>query len=397
MIRRIQLLNYRCLRYVDVQLDRFHVLAGANGSGKSTLFDALAFLADLMRGGLEAAIAKRTPEFRDLVWQRPATRPGFELALELDIPEPVRHRLGTDHAFRRFRYEIAIREADHSVGIDSERGILVPGTKASRSAQESLFPVPETLPSGGGRRGSRTVLSKSRAGNDSFNVEASAKPGKAWAVRIPLGPGRSALANLPDSAAAFPAATYARHLLAQRMHPIQLDGPGMRQASPPGVQANALCASGRNLPWVARWLRDSHPAKFDDWLAYLRSASPLLQDVRVAVREEDRHAYLTLRDAAGTEVRSSIASEGTLRLLALTLLAHLPGTDDIVLVEEPENGLSAAAAKAVFQSLSSIADTQVLAASHSEAFIRNAAPQEVLHFTSDSEGATEIVAGDQPS
>ena len=29
MITRIQALNYRCLRYVDVALDRFHVLVGA--------------------------------------------------------------------------------------------------------------------------------------------------------------------------------------------------------------------------------------------------------------------------------------------------------------------------------------------------------------------------------
>ena len=55
MIRRIQALNYRCLRYVDVSLDRFHVLIGPNASGKSTLFDAIAFLGDLVRDGLERA------------------------------------------------------------------------------------------------------------------------------------------------------------------------------------------------------------------------------------------------------------------------------------------------------------------------------------------------------
>ena len=43
MIRRLQALNYRCLRYVDVPLDRFRVLVGPNASGKSTLFDALDF------------------------------------------------------------------------------------------------------------------------------------------------------------------------------------------------------------------------------------------------------------------------------------------------------------------------------------------------------------------
>jgi len=58
MIRRIQALNYRCLRYVDVSLDRFHVLIGPNASGKSTLFDAIAFLGDLVRDGLEKAVGR---------------------------------------------------------------------------------------------------------------------------------------------------------------------------------------------------------------------------------------------------------------------------------------------------------------------------------------------------
>ena len=49
MIRRIQALNFRCLRYVDLRLDRFHVLIGPNASGKSTLFDAIAFMGDVVR------------------------------------------------------------------------------------------------------------------------------------------------------------------------------------------------------------------------------------------------------------------------------------------------------------------------------------------------------------
>ena len=48
MICRIQALNFRCLRYADVRLDRFHVLVAPNASGKSTPFDVVAFLGDLV-------------------------------------------------------------------------------------------------------------------------------------------------------------------------------------------------------------------------------------------------------------------------------------------------------------------------------------------------------------
>lgn len=72
MIRRIQALNYRCLRYADVTLDRFHVLVGPNASGKSTLLDVVAFLGDVVSEGLVEAVEKRTRNFQDLVWKRPA-------------------------------------------------------------------------------------------------------------------------------------------------------------------------------------------------------------------------------------------------------------------------------------------------------------------------------------
>ena len=126
MIRRLEALHYRCLRYVDVELGRFHILVGPNASGKSTLFDAIAFLGDLVSDGLEAAVENRTSNFQDLVWGRPRGGLGFELAVEFDIPDKLRELLPSDKDYRVFRYEVAIRETDGDIRIDSERGMLMP-------------------------------------------------------------------------------------------------------------------------------------------------------------------------------------------------------------------------------------------------------------------------------
>ncbi len=67
MIRRIEALKYRCLRYVNQELDDFQVLVGPNASGKTTFLDIIAFLGDLVTGGLEQAIGDRTRNFQDLV------------------------------------------------------------------------------------------------------------------------------------------------------------------------------------------------------------------------------------------------------------------------------------------------------------------------------------------
>ncbi len=59
MITRITVQNYRSLGKVDLKLGRLTVLVGPNGSGKSNLVDVLRFVADSLRLGLDAAVAKR--------------------------------------------------------------------------------------------------------------------------------------------------------------------------------------------------------------------------------------------------------------------------------------------------------------------------------------------------
>ena len=327
MIRRIQALHYRCLRYVDVRLDRFHVLVGPNASGKSTLLDVVQFMGDVVSAGLEAAVEKRTRNFQDLVWDRPGQDLGFELAVEFEIPGEVKKKLPRDKQFELFRYEIAIREGTDGIRIDSERGLLMPAEKERPMPKLSPFPcplpVPETVLLGGVRRGSRTILSKSGQGRDTFNMEVSKQARKGWVVSISLGPGRSTLRNLPESPDKFPVSTYVKRLMETGMQKLFLDSSRMRQSSPPERLREAFFADGSNLPRVIQRLREKHRAAFDEWLRHVRAAIPEIEDIRVVEREDDRHAYLMLRYENGVQVPSWTSSEGTLKLLALTILAYL--------------------------------------------------------------------------
>lgn len=122
MIRRFQALGYRCLRDVDLELDRFQVLVGANASGKSTLFDAVQFLADLVTRDLLRTVNRRTDNFQDLVWNRPEQDLRFELALEVQMPDSVRSLCSNDEGYDRLRYELAVREhSPTDLRIEQER------------------------------------------------------------------------------------------------------------------------------------------------------------------------------------------------------------------------------------------------------------------------------------
>ena len=395
MIRRIQARNYCCLRYVDVSLDRFHVLVGPNASGKSTLLDIVAFLGDMVSGGLEAAVEKRTRNFQDLVWGRPAKQLGFELAVEFDIPDDVKAQLPKEKSFELFRYEVAIREDEDGIRIDSERGLLMP-REDDRPRQEVLeFPAPldgpGTILLGGGRPGARTILSKSREARDNFNVEVSEKAGKGWAISISFGPDRSTLGNLPESPERFPVSTRVKRLLENGLQRLFLDSAQMRQPSPPARRREVFAPNGSNLPRVIRQLREENENVFEDWLSHVRAALPEIDDIRVVERDDDRHCYLMLRYGTGVEVPSWRVSDGTLRLMALTLPAYLRDPGKVYLMEEPENGLHPGVMQDVYDALSSVYDSQVLLATHSPIFLSHADLEHVLCFAKDDEGATDVI------
>lgn len=395
MLCLVEALNYRSLRYIRQPLNRFHLLVGPNASGKSSFLDAIAFLGRLVRDGLEAAIFERTRNVYDLVWQRSGE--GFQLAVEAVIPGD-RQRL-LPRPYDRIRYEVHIGLCHDSGewGILAERALLKKAEAKPTSPKRVLFPVepqpPSTLLTDGSRR-KRSVLAKSAKGVDHFYVEVTEEGGKGWFPAIRLGPRKSALANLPEDTAKFPVTSWFRQLLAEGVQIIMLNSLALRNASPPG-QPGRYQPDGSNLPWLISDLQKKSPEAYRRWIEHLRTALPELDDIRIVEREEDRHRYLVLRSRGGLEVPSWMVSDGTLRLLALTLLAYLPELKGIYLVEEPENGIHPRAVELVYQSLCSVYEAQVLVATHSPIMLSIADPKHVLCFKKTESGATDIVRGDE--
>lgn len=391
MIRLIEALNFRCLRYIAQPLASFHVLLGPNASGKTTFLDVVAFLADLVTADLQKAVEDRTADFRDLVWRRQAGP--FELAIEASIP-PERRQSLADDQLSVVRYEAAIgpEPASGELGILAEKVLLKPDARSERSAQRKLFPIeptpPPTIVSRKVVRGAKTVVNKVLGGNDNFYDET----GRGWDHAFKLGIRRSALGNLPEDESKFPVATWLKALLAEGVQRLTLNSVLMRRPSPPG-QPRHFRPDGSNLPWVVRRLAAENPDQFRRWIGHVREALPDLEDVRTVERPEDRHCYLLLRYRGGLEVPSWTASDGTLRLLALTLPAYLVGLQGVYLIEEPENGIHPRAVESVFQSLSSVYDAQILLASHSPIILSISEPSQVLCFSKTESGATDIVRG----
>ena len=259
------------------------------------------------------------------------------------------------------------------------------------------MPPPSSILIGGNRRRWRTILSKSTQAKDNFNIETSSKPGKGWATSIAFCQRRSALGNLPESPTSFPVSTYVKRVLGSSIRSFFLDSLRMREASSLARRGEGIAQDGSNLPWVIKRLKEEHPGSYEEWLSHVQTTLPDLACVGVVERQDDRHAYLRLRYRSGVEIPSWMASDGALRLLALTLPAYLPASDAIYLLEEPENRIHPLAVDCVFESLSSVYDSQVLLATHSPVVLRMAAPPRCALFCEGYRRRNRHSAGRYPS
>jgi predicted ATPase len=402
MLTLIEALNFRCLRYIRQPLAPFHVLVGPNASGKTTFLDVVAFLGRLVSNGPDAAVEARTTNFQDLTWNR--SQDHFELAVEAKIPEPLRGRVGDDEPFDYVRYEMScgLDKDTQELGILAENVRLVRHKVVAQQQQIFQFPrvltPPNTLITPKSAKGGRGVITRAPGGNSNFYSEVwDKKKGGGWMPSIKLGRHKSALANIPADEGDFPIATWLHELLTRDVQSIVLNSLMIRNASRPG-QVRGFLPDGSNLPWVVADFQNREPARFDQWIAHLRTALPDLNTIRTVERGDDRHRYLMLHYKGGLEVPSWVASDGTLRMLALTLLAYLPDFKGVYLIEEPENGIHPSAVETVYRSLSSVYDAQILLATHSPVILSLARAEEVLCFAKTEDGATDIVRGsDHPA
>jgi predicted ATPase len=397
MITLIEAKNYRCLQYIRQPLTPFHVLVGPNASGKTTFLDVVSFLGDLVSEGLLAAVGKRTSNFEDLLWWRSGER--FELAVEASIPENMR-KLIRDPEYESVRYEVALHfdQGSQEISIKAEKVLLKKENYEPVVRQRLLFPAtivaPDTIISPVRQKGTSVIVNKVPDGNDNFYSEVYHEKGKGWTPSFKLGPQKSALANLPADEAKFPVTSWLKSLLTENVTRLVLNSLLIRRASPPG-QGRNFKADGSNLPWVVDQLRNADADRFTNWISHLRTALPDLENICTIEREDDRHRYLMLEYAGGLKVPSWMASDGTLRLLALSVLAYLPNFSGIYLIEEPENGIHPRAVDTMFQSLSSVYDAQILVATHSPVVLSLVEPASVLCFAKTGHGAVDIVKGDE--
>ncbi len=400
MFSRIQARHFRSLKSVDQRLSSVHALVGPNASGKTTFLDVLGLVSDLIRnrGDVQETFAARSPSFEKLVWQgrdsSGLTPEVFQLAVEAPIPSMVQSQMmESNRRYNLVRYELefGIDAKTNELGLNHETLWLSNDGDNVLPVQREFFPDSpsdaSSIISPKSRPNSTSAIKKTPGGNDNYYPEGA----KSYRPSFKLGRTKSALANIPADESNFPVSLWFKNMLEQGVKSLVLNSQKIRHPSRPGQGLN-FQTDGSNLPWVVAELQ-RNSKRFDSWIAHVRTALPDVQSISWVERPEDLHRYLVVNYSNGAAVPSWLVSDGTLRLLALTIPAYLTDFSGVFLIEEPENGIHPRAIETVLQSLSSIYDGQVLIATHSPVAINMLEASQVLCFAKDADGATDIVAG----
>lgn len=359
-IESIRLKNFKTFRDVHLKdIPSFMVVVGANGAGKSTLFDVFGFLHDCLKSNVRQALDSRG-RFREVL-----SRDSDEDAILIEI----QYRMPISGVDRLVTYSLEIAERNGSPYV--KREIL--RYKRGRYGSPYRF-----LDFSDGEGYAITNEDDFNKKDEELTREYQRVAPDTLAIK-----GFGQFVGL-KSANAF------RQLM-ESWHVSDFHISAARGRKEAAGDSEHLSETGDNLPLVARYLHEQHPAVFTEILTTMARRVPGVSAIEPMLLED---GYLTLRFQDGsfkTPFLDRYVSDGTIKMFAYLVLLHDPRPHPLLCVEEPENQLYPKLMSELAEEFREYAKRggQVLVSTHSPDFLNAASLDEVCWLVKN-QGGTEI-------
>lgn len=363
MLTRLKVDGFKNLTDVDVRFGPFTCIAGPNGIGKSNLFDAIMFLSALADKTLAAAASSvrgnesGRGDLRSLFTRNEATfcdRMSF--VAEMLIPRSGTDSLGQQaHAGTTYlRYTLELRYVADEAGLAQSRLEIVQEDMVRLTKTEAnktlSFPRSKDWLSSvvrGSRDSPYIRTSQREDGTKIIELHADNSSGRGGGRdrKVPAsGLPRTMLSSVTD-------ATEHRTLILARQEmmgwmQLQLDPYSLRKPDSFNTPTT-IAQDGAHMPGtLLRLTREAAAASEDqasDLLARLSNRLAELNEdvrqIRVDVDPGRQQLNVVVTDRWDTEHLAASLSDGTLRFLALSVLAEDTRGPRLLCLEEPENGI----------------------------------------------------------
>lgn len=318
MVRRFHIKGFKSLEDVTIELPQLAVLVGPNAAGKSNLLDAFQMLAragtertltdalvDPIRGFPAEAFTFPSGGLPELLSQPSAA---FVLEADLEFASPTA-KTGSDRA----RWNVGI-------AIDPDAGALSLSTE--RLERLGAQWQPKELPRIAVEDGDLVVRRSGGGGRP---------------ARESLGGNHTLLSDARLSGSSYPIFELVRDEL-RAWRTYYLDPGGRMRASTTPREVRDIGAQGEHIAPFLYGLKARRPSVFDAVRRALRSVIPTVTDLDVDL--DTKRGTLDIQVTQdGTTYSSRIASEGTLRVLALCAIVATSSASGLIAFEEPENGV----------------------------------------------------------
>lgn len=359
-IESIRLKNFKVFKDVHLtDIPSFLVIVGANGSGKSTLFDVFGFLHDCLKTNVRQALDSRG-RFQEVL-SRDAPERSIQIEIQYRMPIGGTERLVT--------YSLEIGEVAGAPVV--QREIL----RYKRGRYGSPF---------------RFLDFQQGEGFAISNEEDFSKADEDLAREFQkVAPDTLAIKGLGQFER-FKAASAFRQLI-ESWHVSDFHISAARGRKEASGESEHLSETGDNLPLVARYLFEQHPATFATILKTMTERVPGVAAVEPKLMDD---GYLTLRFQDGsfkTPFLDRYVSDGTIKMFAYLVLLHDPQPHPLLCVEEPENQLYPTLMAELAEEFRLYAGRggQVLVSTHSPDFLNAVGLDEVCWLVKQA-GATQI-------
>ncbi len=372
----IQIKNFRALKDVTLgrvllnqqtELPRLVAVIGANGTGKSSILDALSFLGDCLREGVEAACDKPHRAGFDKLRSLGSTDPiEFEIRYRNGVEAPINYTLHIDcnsvgHVF------VAKEELKHK-----------PGDRKNKGRPLTFIALKDGK-------------------------------GAAWAGGEMIPKNRQSIEMANDQELAIVAVgALKNHPQIQRFREfmsrwyLSYFVPELARRTPVAGAQPHLDRTGENLANYLQYIERERKPQFKKMLSQLGKKIPGLEHIAYDKTIDGNLVLMFYAMGFGDKPFFQRAmSDGTLKLLAYLLLMEDPDPAPLVGIEEPENGLHHHLLSALANELKDYAQKehgpQVLLTTHSPNLIDVLTPEEVWVLDKGKDGFSTLTrAADIP-